>query len=229
MKAFSTEQKLLHKLILHSNDVPSYSLFYGQMGIALTLAHYSKIKSAKPLKYIAQNLIDESLKNINEDVPLGLSKGLCGIGWSIEYLIQNQHMRGDSREICEIIDKKLMTVNIKYVDNIEIDNGLEGWLHYILAHAKSGNLPFPKDYIAEWDFTIHAILNNNTGLSDTFISSANSFIKMCRGEEWCYNLSLLNFIKKDIKSTTNLLGLRNGIAGYIETHYLQKNEKDIYS
>ena len=41
---FTKEQRLLHQVVLHANDVPARGLFDGQMGIVLVLAEYARAR-----------------------------------------------------------------------------------------------------------------------------------------------------------------------------------------
>lgn len=47
---FTTEQKLLHQVVLHANDVPARGLFGGQMGILLVLSEYARLRKLRPLR-----------------------------------------------------------------------------------------------------------------------------------------------------------------------------------
>ena len=73
-------------------------------------------------------------------MPLDFANGLTGIGWGVEYLIQKGFQKGVGVEICEAIDAKLMAVNLRRVHDLSLETGIEGWLHYIMAHAQGAKL-----------------------------------------------------------------------------------------
>ena len=133
---FNQEQKLLHHLVLHSNDVFSTGLFDGQLGIALVLAKYAKAKKMKPLVTVSDFLLDQIFDHLNANMPLDFASGLCGIGWSVEFLLQCKYRKGDSLDVCEAIDQKMMMNRVAYMDDLSLETGLEGWLHYLLAHLQ---------------------------------------------------------------------------------------------
>ena len=63
---FSTEEKILHRLILNANNpnIPS-GLLRGKCGIALVLAHYSRERKKKVLENVVSYIPKENLENLN--------------------------------------------------------------------------------------------------------------------------------------------------------------------
>jgi hypothetical protein len=59
-------------------------------------------------------------------MPFSLDKGLTGIGWGIEYLIQNGSVKGESVEICEEIDYRIMETDPKRITDFSLETGFEG-------------------------------------------------------------------------------------------------------
>lgn len=51
-------------------------------------------------------MLEEVIQELHSDLPIRFSDGLCGIGWGVEYLIQNAFIAGDSDEILEDLDQK---------------------------------------------------------------------------------------------------------------------------
>lgn len=223
IQPFTQEQRILHQIALHSDDVQTTGLLNGQMGIALTLAHYARSRHIKPIGYIADQLIERILDKLNIQTPLAFSNGLCGIGWAVEYLIQNRYMKGNSLDICEAVNQKLMSYNVNRVDDLSMERGLEGWLHYILAHLQGTSargIPFPEDYLREWHDASVRILHGSTACSPSFRELLLALHCFFQGKEWHYNFSLARFALPGIKPNTIFLGVRNGLCGYMETHYL---------
>jgi len=221
-KHFSTEQRLLHHMMLHSKDFPNQGLLYGRLGVALVMEQYAMNTQLKPVRILAENIIEESFEHISSDVPLDLSSGLCGIGWSIEFMLQNGFMKGNSLDICEVIDNKLMQENPNFSDNLSLERGLEGKLHYILAHiqgTKNIGKPFSRQYLELLMTKLNLIIESNTPTTNTMRNLINLFTKMYHSKPWSYSLDLANFISYDVKNSKDLLGLREGLAGYFLTNY----------
>lgn len=220
---FSQEQKLLHHLVLHSNDVFSTGLLGGQLGIALVLAKYAKAKKMKPLVTVSDFLLDQIFDHLNANMPLDFASGLCGIGWSVEFLLQCKYRKGNSLDICEAIDQKMMMSRVAYMDDLSLETGLEGWLHYLLAHlqgtAANGN-PFSKEYLAEWHHKLAFIKQSQVTISESFEQLIDIFMRMYHTGEWSYEFNLSGFVNPSIKLNRRLLGLKDGVAGYIEKNYL---------
>lgn len=220
---FSQEQKLLHHLVLHSNDVFSTGLLGGQLGIALVLAKYAKAKKMKPLVTVSDFLLDQIFDHLNANMPLDFASGLCGIGWSVEFLLQCKYRKGNSLDICEAIDQKMMMSRVAYMDDLSLETGLEGWLHYLLAHiqgtATNGN-PFSKEYLAEWHHKLASIKQSQVTISESFEQLIDIFMRMYHTGEWSYEFNLSGFVNPSIKLNRRLLGLKDGLAGYIEKNYL---------
>ncbi|MBQ9637725.1 MAG: hypothetical protein IJV36_07545 [Prevotella sp.] len=220
---FNQEQKLLHHLVLHSNDVFSISLLEGQPGIALVLAQYAKVKHKKPLMLVSDFLMDQAFDHLDVNTPLDFSSGLCGIGWSVEFLLQCGYRKGNSLDICEVIDQKMMAIHVLYIEDLSLETGLEGWLHYLLAHIQgtlaNGNA-FTKEYLLEWYQKLLLIEQSQMRISESFNQLKDLFMRMYHGMKWCYEFNLSAFVNPTINLNKNLLGLREGVAGYIERHYL---------
>lgn len=222
-KHFSTEQRLLHHMMLHSKDYPNQGLLYGRLGVALVMEQYAMNTQLKPVRILAENIIEESFEHISCDVPLDLASGLCGIGWSIEYMLQNGYVKGNSLDICEAIDKKLMQENPIFPEDLSLERGLEGKLHYILSHIQGtkdiGN-PFSTQYLELLMTKLNLIIESNRTTTSTMRNLIILFTKMYHSKPWSYSLDLANFVSSDVKNSKEVLGLRKGLAGFFLTNYM---------
>jgi hypothetical protein len=220
---FNQEQKLLHHLILHSNDVFSISLLEGQPGIALVLAQYAEAKKKKPLMLVSDFLMDQAFDHLDVSTPLDFSSGLCGIGWGVEFLLQCGYRKGNSLDICEVIDQKMMAIHVSLIEDLTLETGLEGWLHYLLAHIQGTvkrDTPFTKEYLSEWYQKLLLIEQSQMCIPESFNQLINMFMRMYRAMKWSYEFNLSAFVNPSIKPNKNLLGLKDGVAGYIVKNYL---------
>jgi hypothetical protein len=55
----------------------------------------------------AGELIDEIYEEITENTPVNFENGLAGIGWGIEYLVQNKFIVADTDEVLEEFDNRI--------------------------------------------------------------------------------------------------------------------------
>lgn len=50
-------------------------------------------------------------------MPVDFCSGLSGVGWGVEYLIQNKFVDADSDELLEDIDAKIMEWDVRRIKN----------------------------------------------------------------------------------------------------------------
>lgn len=217
---FTPEQKLLHKVVLHANDVPARGLFCGQMGIVLVLSEYARLRKLHPLRTAINFLLDQILSNLSTEMPLTFSHGLTGIGWGVEYLLQNKFQHGSGVEICEAIDQKLMQQNILRQTDLTLEQGVEGWLNYIIAHCqgaiREGKQAFDDAYLQDVGNICRRLLRQDIKVS--LRSLCVAFLQMMEGQPVSYYFDLRPFISLGIKDNTFELGLHNGLAGLLFTN-----------
>lgn len=222
-KAVILQQRLIDILIFKSGFINNPGLFYGKMGLTIFFAHYNKYTSDRLYETIADELMEQVLEETHKGLSLGIGSGLSGIGWGIEYLIQNGFMEGDCVEICEEIDCKIMETDPRRLMDMSLEDGLEGLLNYVLAHIKGAvssntKMPFDDVYMTDLFYVIEHLLkksNINEGLKTICVKYANFF----NGEELDYEISLRFFLNKDELNfkdlSSNPIGLKNGISGYM--------------
>jgi hypothetical protein len=149
---FNQEQRIIHRLLLNAPFIPSAGLLTGQIGIALAFYAYYKHTDCAAYGDFAGELLDKALEFLAKSVDITFSNGLTGIGWGIEYLIQEGFVDGCGVEICENIDQKIMESDPRRMFDLSLDQGLEGLLHYVLIHISASikqnvRLPFDSLYL----------------------------------------------------------------------------------
>lgn len=214
---FTHEQRLLHQLVLHSNDVPARGLMDGQMGIVLVLSEYERVRKLTPLKIVAKFLLEQITDNLSTENPLEFANGLTGIGWGVEYLLQNKFQRGSGTAICAAIDQKLMQQNILRQTDFSLDKGLEGWFHYVIAHIqgaqREGSRVFDAAYLQDCLTVCTNLLRQD--ITPSLKNLCQMFIAITHGQTVNYTFDLSAFITPPIKPSTLFLGLRKGLAGQL--------------
>lgn len=207
---FTKEEKMLNHLILHANDVPNaIGLLDGKMGIALVLAHYARCSRKKKIEHAADFLVENVMNQLTTTVSIDFANGLSGIGWGIEYLIQNNYMKGCGADILQDLDERIMQVDVTRIKDWSLEKGLLGILHYVLYHLQGANKSelrvFDKPYLASW----LSILKNNEDLHKLLQKGLDK-------EKDFYKSDLHIFIKQQSRVDTKKLSLGNGLAGKIE-------------
>jgi hypothetical protein len=207
---FTKEEKMLNRLILHANDVPSaIGLLDGKMGMALVLAHYARCRKKKNIEHVADFLVESVMVQLTTTVSIDFANGLSGIGWGIEYLIQNNYMKGCGADILQNLDERIMQFDVTRFKDWSLEKGLLGILHYVLYHLqganKSGSSVFDDSYLDSWK----SVLENNELLY-------NQLQKGLHKEVDFYKPNLLMFIKQQSRVDTKRLSLKDGLAGKLE-------------
>ena len=222
-KEFTKEQRALHKLIVDSIGMNDIGLFDGKMGIVISLITYSRSNKLKCVEEMADFLMAQLLDSMTDISPFSFSNGLTGIGWGIEYLIQKGYMPGCGADICSEIDKKLMSCDIRRVDDFSLEHGLYGWLHYIVAHIQGANRcgkqVFDRMYIIDLLAKLQEYSSNNE-TTDEFKALRNMLVEVLNGATDVYKFPLEEIVKTDIKFSLNNLSLSKGLAGYLITKHI---------
>ena len=109
-----------------------HGLMYGTTGLCILFYHLTQFENNSEYKNLADDLLDKVFANLNTSSVVNFEHGLVGIGWGIEYLIQNGFVEGDSDDILEVIDNKVFKVlNEEPITAFELGNGLTGHLLYL--------------------------------------------------------------------------------------------------
>lgn len=220
-KSFSHEQRLLHQLVLHSNDVQAPGLFDGQMGIVLVLSEYVRLRKLRPLKTAINFLLEQIIDHLSTEMSLDFANGLTGIGWGIEYLLQNKFQSGCGAIICADIDRKLMQYNILRQTDLSLDKGIEGWLHYIIAHLQGarryGYQVFDAEYLHDCHTICFHLLKQEIAPSLQLL--CNAYLACEQYKPINYEMNLSIFVNNRIRRNSQLLGFHNGLAGLLYSKF----------
>jgi len=225
---FTLEQQVIHQLLLRSSIERDIGLYNGKMGLILFFYHYFKANNKAVFEDTANELMEELEEDIHVGLTISFSSGLSGIGWGIEYLIQNNFVEGDSLEVCEEIDKKIMEKDPRRITDYSLETGLEGLLHYVLAHIKGvmaqhSKLPFDEIYLKDL-YQAASIIPGNSELSEDFKNVSRQYLHFYdTGMGFNYSFKLPSFIevlKIDKEKLAEFpLGLKNGLSGYMLKNY----------
>jgi Lanthionine synthetase C-like protein. len=217
------EQHIIHHLLLRSSIEKDVSLYKGKMGLILFFSHYFRHTNKQVYDDTAGDLMIELQEEINTNLPVGFALGLSGIGWGIEYLIQNGFANEDSLEICKDIDKKIMGTDLLRITDYSLDYGLEGIIHYVLAHIKGvynqhSILPFDEMYLNDLYEKVTTI-SKDVKLTETLKRLSSDYVAFYEHRtalDYSLQLSFLEDIevKKEHLNGTPL-GLKKGLSGFL--------------
>lgn len=214
MKTFSFEQRMVHHLILKSPFINDLGLFHGKMGIALFFFEYGRSTGCDVYTDIAEELLDDIWVLIDAELSISFESGLSGIGWGIEYLLQNRFISGDGNEVCEEMDRIIMQTDLCRLDDQRLDTGLEGLFYYVSARmqgaaSQKNPLPFDRRYRED----LHLV---------------NSFFDMDDLDAFYnrYPVSVFPFLSSALLTEETYvsasLGLKDGLAGFLLKQQIQR-------
>jgi len=145
-------QRIARYLMLHASFTANVGLLSGKTGIAIFFYHYAKYTERKIYSDFASELIDEIYKEIHINMPLNFKDGLCGIAWGIEYLIRNDFIEGNSDDVLEDLDRRMMEWDVRKISDNFLETGLTGIACYVISrmeNRKKGPACIRQDYICD--------------------------------------------------------------------------------
>ncbi|MCG8309782.1 MAG: hypothetical protein MI975_20470 [Cytophagales bacterium] len=132
-KKISLSNKIDNHLVLNASFIDNLGLMHGKMGLSIYFFRIGQRLNNKIYSGYAEELIDEIYNEIDESVSADFENGLAGIGWGVEYLIQNGFVKADADEVLEDFDRLL----IKEILHLGLLNGLIGFGAYLLKRIQS--------------------------------------------------------------------------------------------
>lgn len=184
----------INHLILNANFLDDPGLFHGKIGVCITFAHLARYTNEDLYNDLAWRLLDEILDSISLN-SLNFERGLAGVGWGVEYLIQNNFFEGNSADILSELDSEILKLNLNCMNDKSVRTGAMGILLYISIRCKSSSFEEKSLY--------HSYFEDN------------NFKKV-------FNIKDVDVLRNIIKHTNyedyfypNVLGLENGCAGII--------------
>lgn len=123
-------------------DGTNYGLLNGNTGNAIFFYHLARKTGNRHYEKIADDLLDKSFSNLSALVSPNFEHGLAGIGWGIEYMVQNNFADGDTDIILEDVDNRIFKLlNDESPANFELTTGLTGYLFYLINRLKNKTPP----------------------------------------------------------------------------------------
>lgn len=212
--------RIARHLIVNSSYTDKLGLYDGKMGIVIFFAHFARYIQKKIYDDYAGKLLDEVYAEIHTETPINFRNGLCGIGWGMEYLLQNNFLEGNSNEVLAGIDEKIMERDPLRICDNSFETGAAGILFYIVTRLLStrkekNDIPFVPSYLDSWNKVALAESQKQTDLGHF----SNLFLQWKNNEEVKFTVNklipnmLLPSITMDEEYMYLPFGLKNGCAG----------------
>lgn len=109
---FTREERIINALMINSYSVDDLGLFHGKMGVVVCFFILGKSKNNTIFSEFAEDLLDNVVESLHSKLPVDFDKGVTGIGWAVEYLIQNKFVDADADDVLEEIDSRVKSVLI---------------------------------------------------------------------------------------------------------------------
>lgn len=134
----STDQRISNTLLLNASFIDNLGIMHGKMGISICFFHFARQTGNQIYEDYAGELIDEIYEEITANTPVDFENGLAGIGWGIEFLVQNGFIEADTDEVLEEFDNRIFKELIYNTPNdIGLLNGLTGLGAYFLKRLQN--------------------------------------------------------------------------------------------
>ena len=221
----------LSQLILNAHFIPGTGLFHGRMGCVLFLAVYARHTQNEMYENFASELLDTIYEDLNKELHFNLEDGLCGIGWGIEYLVQQGLMQGDTDEILWEVDQRIMEYNPLRISDLSFRRGLGGLTFYVIARLLAvreiKKIPFDWNYLQSLKTALSQA--NLSEDPENPIGLKNLFIEVLQGEKHPkIDLPpILKYSNIQLDEEISSFGLDQGIAGALWTQLLNCNKEEL--
>lgn len=121
-------------------EVKKYGLYRGNAGLAISYFVLFRYTSRKAFEYKAKVALDGIYENIASVELLNYAEGLAGIGWAIEWMVQNKFIQANTDEVLEDIDDTIYKSVLYAPDNtVSLSIGTLSKAAYFLKRYQSVN------------------------------------------------------------------------------------------
>lgn len=188
---------LVNYLALQAVQVSGSGLFHGRMGIILSLYCHGVVHDNQSLCDYASDI----LQNTDDDYfdgDLSLENGLSGLGLGFTLLYKAGMFKDNLNDILYEIDKKIMSVDPRRMEDYSFRKGALGVLFYIRTRLSVNQecVSIQKDYIQELEANIKRISCEAV--------RQELFVESLRQPSW----KMEDYLEKDA-------GIDNGSAYYL--------------
>lgn len=153
MAVFLNLKQIVDYFLLNGTFHRDVSLFHGKTGMSLFFFLYASQTHNPWYEEFAGELLEDVCNCLSASLPVTFSDGLCGIGWSIEFMKRQGFIEGDTDEILNEIDARVMERDVRRLTDTSLETGLKGIVAYVNSRLDSRRtsdyLPFEPTYLNE--------------------------------------------------------------------------------
>lgn len=152
-------RRVVPYLLLNYSFVEDNSILHGKMGGVLFFNLYARLTGQQYYQQYANELFNSITETVSVASSVDFGRGLCGIGWGVEYIIRNGFQDGNTDDLLEEIDRAVMVRDPLRFTDMSFDTGLEGVLLYVTTRMSSSKrqrlfAPFDQTYLDALSETI---------------------------------------------------------------------------
>lgn len=132
--------KIANYLIMNAVNTFDVSLYHGKMGMVCALYTYAVRTNNENIKDYSWDLLQDVYDTAYDTLPLGVERGLVGLGFGIAMINSLMQKNGDLNNILGDLDNKIMSHDPRRITDMSFRNGALGVWSYIAMRRKCGKL-----------------------------------------------------------------------------------------
>lgn len=168
--AYEQEKRLKQLITFIDKQNSKYNdgLWSGNAARLLVLGLYAEYAENDYWNNKASYLLEKVCHSITNELPINLGNGLCGIGWTLLYLITHNLIENNIENELITIDNLVQERSPLRTRDLSLRSGLGGILCYVvnrLSQIQQSNIltcSFSDEYLAELNESAHNILKSST-------------------------------------------------------------------
>lgn len=142
--------KIADYLLLRSADMQDVGFFHGKTGVVAALYLYADAGGDDVLRDFAWELFQQVYDGVHTEMPLGLERGLAGIGYATAWLCRRGLLEGSLNDTLADIDAKIMEHDPRRLTDMSVRTGVGGLLLYLrLRQSVEPVATFDASYLSE--------------------------------------------------------------------------------
>ena len=147
--------KIADYLLLRSSYMQELGLFHGKMGVVVALYLYADAYGDEVMREYAWELFQQVYDGVHTDMPVGLERGLAGIGYGTTLLCKRGLVECSLNDILEDIDRKIMERDPRRLTDMSVRTGVGGLMLYLdLRQSVEAVATFDSRYMMELQDTV---------------------------------------------------------------------------
>ena len=174
-----------------SKIIENIGLINGLMGYVILFCSYASYSGDESYDDEASRLFERICNLLDNENPVTLNKGICGIGWGILYLLSHGLLEEDMEDELVKIDKLVMERNISRMSDYSMMSGIGGIMVYVVTRiglskrSGQGYPAFTTEYLDELKEKALHLLQQDKEIDYRTFSLALQVEEM---DEKCWNI-----------------------------------------